>query len=363
MKRLRMGVVGVGHLGKEHARILSNLPEVELVGVADPHNAQAEAVALRCNTRPYAGHTALLSLVDAVVIAAPTFAHHGVASDFLSRGVAVLVEKPLTADPAQAEELVALAERCGVLLQVGHIERFNPAFEAMHRLPLQPKYIHAERCSGFSGRSTDVGVVHDLMIHDLDLIRALVHSRVRSVEALGAAVLGGCEDLAQARITFADGCVADVRASRVHPTAVRRMQVWAPEGFVGADLAARKLTLTQPALHLRHGRMDSRRLDTASAASLKAELFGRHLQVREVECTAVGDQLTRELQEFVQCVRSGSRPRVDGKAGRDAVELAGRVLEAMAAHRWNGTANGPVGPWQLPTPLGMLFSDEAREAA
>ncbi len=363
MKRLRMGVVGVGHLGKEHARILSTLPDVELVGVADPHAAQAESVALRCNTRAYPGHLPLMPLVDAAVIAAPTFAHHTVASDFLSRGIPVLVEKPLTVDPAQADELVALAERRGTVLQVGHIERFNPAFEALQRLPLQPKYVCSERCGGFTGRSTDVGVVHDLMIHDLDLLLALVRSPVRSVEALGAAVLGGCEDLAQARIVFADGCVADVRASRVHPTAVRRMQVWAPEGFVGADLAQRKLSLTQPAAHLRQGRLDSRRLDAAATASLKAELFGRHLQVRELECSAAGDQLTRELQEFVDCVRTGSRPRVDGRAGRDAVELAGRVLVAMAAHRWDGAAGGPAGPWRLPAALGTLFADEAREAA
>ena len=363
MKRLRLGVVGVGHLGKEHARILSALPDVELVGVADPHAVQAESVALRCHTQAFTGHLALLPLVDAAVIAAPTFAHHAVASDFLARGIPVLVEKPLTADPAQAEELAALARRCGVVLQVGHIERFNPAFEAMQRLPLQPKYITCERCGGFTGRSTDVGAVLDLMIHDLDLILALARSPVRTVEALGAAVLGGCEDLAQARLTLADGCVADVRASRVHPRPVRRMHVWAPEGFLAADLAARKLTLTQPAEHLRQGRLDSRRLDPSTAASLKADLFGRHLQVREMECSAAGDQLTRELQEFVDCVRTGSRPRVDGEAGRDAVALAGRVLDAMAAHRWNGEAGGPVGPWRLPTPRGALFTDEAREAA
>jgi predicted dehydrogenase len=363
MKRLRMGVVGVGHLGKEHARILSTLPDVELVGVADPHAAQAEAVALRCNTRAFPTHQPLAPLVDAAVIAAPTFTHHAIACDFLSRGVPVLVEKPLTADAGQAEELVALAGRRGVVFQVGHIERFNPAFEAMQRLPLQPKYISTERCGGFTGRSTDVGAVLDLMIHDLDLILALVRSPVRAVEAFGAAVLGGYEDLAQARLTFADGCVADVRASRVHPAPVRRMQVWAPEGFVAADLAARKLTLTQPAAHLRQGRIDSRRLDASTAASLKADLFGRHLQVREIECGAAGDQLTHELQEFIHCVRTGSRPRVDGRAGCDAVALAGRVLESMAGHRWNGEQEGPAGPWRLPAPLGPLFTDEAREAA
>lgn len=363
MKRLRLGVVGVGHLGKEHARILSGMPDVELVGVADPHAAQAESVALRCGARAFPSHAALAPLVDAAVIAAPTFAHHAVASDFLARGVSVLVEKPLTADLAQAEELVAAAGRSGAVLQVGHIERFNPAFEEVQRLPLQPKYVACERCGGFTGRSTDVGAVLDLMIHDLDLVLALVRSPVHTVEALGAAVLGGCEDLARARLTFANGCVADLSASRVHPVPVRTMQVWAPEGFVGADFGRRKLTLTQPAEHLRQGRLDSRRLDASTAASLKAELFGRHLQVREVDCDA-GDQLTRELQDFLHCVRTGARPRVDGRAGRDALALAVRVLESIHAHRWDGAADGPVGPRRLPAPLGPLFtSDEAREAA
>ena len=198
MKRLRLGVVGVGHLGKEHARILSGLADVELVGVADPNAAQAEAVALRCGTRAFASHAALAPLLDAVIVAAPTFTHHAIAADFLTRGVAVLVEKPLTVDPAQAEELVAAAAQSGAVLQVGHIERFNPAFEEVQRLPLQPKYVACERYSGFTGRSTDVGAVLDLMIHDLDLLLALVRSPVRGVEALGAAVLGGCEDVARA---------------------------------------------------------------------------------------------------------------------------------------------------------------------
>ena len=362
MKRLRTGVIGVGHLGKEHARILSTMPDVELVGVADPHSPQAEAIALRCGTRAFSGHQNMALLVDAVVLAAPTFAHHAVASDLLSKGVAVLIEKPLTANLAQAEELVCLAEQNGAVLQVGHIERFNPAFEAMQRLPLRPKYITSERCGGFTGRSTDVGVVFDLMIHDLDLVTTLVGSSVSSVEALGAAVLGGCEDLAQARLTFANGCVADISASRVHPVPVRQMQVWSAEGFVGADFAHRKLSLMQPAEHLRQGRMDSRRLDAGTAASLKAELFSRHLQMREVECEA-GDQLTRELQDFIRCVRTGGRPRVDGRAGRDAVALACRILDSMSAHRWDGAEEGPAGPKRLPAPLGRLFTNEAREAA
>jgi predicted dehydrogenase len=168
MTRVRLAVVGVGHLGKEHARILSDLPDVELVGVADAHAPQAALIAQRCQTQAYSDHRLLLDKVDAAVIVVPTMHHHAVAMDFLRQGIPVLVEKPMTTTLDQAEELLGLAQSQGVVLQVGHIERFNPAFLELQRRPLRPKYIHCERLSGFSGRSTDVGVVLDLMIHDLD---------------------------------------------------------------------------------------------------------------------------------------------------------------------------------------------------
>ncbi|HTU16746.1 MAG TPA: Gfo/Idh/MocA family oxidoreductase [Gemmataceae bacterium] len=361
MSRLRVGVVGVGHLGKEHARILATLPEVKLVGVADPNVSQVEAVAQRCGTRAFTDHHALLSLVDAAVIAAPTSHHAALAADFLAHGLPLLVEKPMASTVRQAEEMIELAERHGTLLQVGHIERFNPAFEELRRYPLQPKFITCERYSGFSGRSTDIGVVLDLMIHDLDLVLALVQAPVRTVEALGVAVLGGNEDLAQARVTFTNGCVADLKASRVHPTPVRCMHVFGPEGFAGVDFARRHLTLMQPSEHLQHRRLDSRHLDAATLASLKTELFGRHVQVQELDCNA-GDQLTRELQEFLQCVRTGRRPRVDGTSGRDALALAGRILDSLRAHAWEGV-EGPSGPWQLPAPRGTLFIPPSKPLA
>src|SRR5579883_1099075 len=166
MARLRLAVIGVGHLGKEHARILAGMPDVELVGVADPNAPQAEAVALRCGTRAYADHRQLFDAVDAAVVAAPTAHHHAVACDFLRRGVPLLIEKPLAAELDKADEMVGLARRHGTVLQVGHIERFNPAFEELCRRPLRPKYVSCERCGGFTGRSTDVGAVLDLMIHD-----------------------------------------------------------------------------------------------------------------------------------------------------------------------------------------------------
>jgi predicted dehydrogenase len=361
MSRLRVGVVGVGHLGKEHARILASLPNVELVGVADPHAAQAETVAQRCGTRAFRDHHSLLPLVDAAVIAAPTCHHYALAADFLSRGLPLLVEKPMAQTVRQAEEMIELAQRHNTLLQVGHIERFNPAFEELLRHPLRPKFITCERYSGFSGRSTDIGVVLDLMIHDLDLVLALVQAPVRTVEALGVAVLGGNEDLAQARVTFTNGCVADLKASRVHPTPVRTMHVFGPEGFAGVDFAHRHLTLMQPAEHLRQRQLDSRRLDAPMLATLKTELFGRHVQVQELDCNA-GDQLTRELLEFIDCVQKGQRPRVEGTAGRDALALAGRILDSLHSHAWDGI-DGPIGPSHLPKPSGTLFIPAAKPLA
>jgi predicted dehydrogenase len=353
MTQLRVGVVGVGHLGKEHARILASLPEVDLVAVVDRDPAQAKAVASRCHTRAFTEHQPLLGHVDAVVIAVPTSHHHAVGQDFLARGIPLFIEKPLAPHPEEAEHLVALASRAGTVLQVGHIERFNPAFEELQQTPLRPRYISAERCGSFTGRSTDVGVVLDLMVHDLDLVRALNPAPVSRVEALGVAILGGHEDMAQARVTFADGCVADFRASRVHPQGVRCMHLWGAEGFAAVDFSRRHLTLQQPGRLLRQGGVDSRRLDPTLRANLRARLFEDFFEHWEADCTG-GDQLTRELQAFLGCVRSGARPLADGEAGLKAVELAQQVLESLWHHPWEGTPEGPCGPCHLPTPRGPL---------
>jgi predicted dehydrogenase len=339
-------VVGVGHLGKEHARILSTLPGVELVGVVDPKPAQAAMIAEKCNTLPYSDYRPLLSKVRAAVIAAPTVGHHAIARDFLTHGVAVLVEKPLTPTLPEANELVALATYQKAVLQVGHIERFNPAFEELQRLPLRPRYIRSERRGSFTGRSTDVGVVLDLMIHDLDLVLSLTRSPVRSVEAFGFAVLGGHEDLAQARINFANGCIADLSACRVSPTVARTMEVFGAEGYAAIDFGKKRLTLLHPSPELLHG-INVHNLDAAGLARLKDELFSQHLQTQERDCSG-GDQLTRELEDFIDSVQTGRAPRVDGSAGRDALALACRILESIAHHAWDGTSEGLVGPHARP---------------
>ncbi|MCS6852866.1 MAG: Gfo/Idh/MocA family oxidoreductase [Gemmataceae bacterium] len=363
MTRLRLAVIGVGHLGKEHARILASLPDVELVGVADVNPEQAQTVARRCGTRAYSSYWPLLNLVDAACIAAPTCEHHAIGCEFLRRGLPVLIEKPLALNREQAEELVILARRHHTILQVGHIERFNPAFEELGRRPFQPKFVECHRLGPFTGRSTDIGAVLDLMIHDLDLLLHLVKGPVVAVEALGASIFGGEEDVAHARLTFANGCLANLTASRASAQPQRCMRLWGPEGYAKVDFARRRLTLVQPSERLRREGLDPRRLDPAARALLRDELYGKYLEVRELDCNGPGDQLTEELREFVRCVRTGASPRVPGEDGRDAVALAGRILEAIRGHRWEGRSDGATGPRQLPPPRGRLFASPDAEAA
>jgi predicted dehydrogenase len=364
MTRLRLAVIGVGHLGQHHARILSQLPDVELVAVVDSNPDQAAAIAHRLHTRAYASFEPLFGAVDAVSIATPTSFHHPAAAAFLRRRTPVLVEKPICRTLAEADDLIALADKAGVPLQVGHIERFNPAFEELSRRPIRPALIEAERHGPFTGRSTDIGAVLDLMIHDLDLILSLVPGPVRAVSAIGAAVFGGHEDMVNARLEFETGCVAHVTASRIAARPKRRLRIWASEGYAGLDFVSRKLSLVQPSDEVKRHGLNVARLDPAARARLKDEVFGRHLEVLNVEGDRKHDQLTAELRHFVDCVRHRRTPRVTGEDGRDALALAHRVLEAVQAHQWEGRPDGAVGMHQMPRPLGKLFTagDQARVA-
>jgi predicted dehydrogenase len=361
MSRLRMAVIGVGHLGKEHARILAGLPEVDLVGVADVNWEQAQSVGRRVGAKVFADHQQLISQVDAAVIAVPTSHHYAVALDFLRQGIPLLVEKPLALNLAQADELVDVAQKHQAILQVGHIERFNPVFEDLANRPLQPKLIVSERLGPFTGRSADIGVVLDLMIHDLDVMLGLAQAPVQTVQAVGLSVFGGKEDVAQARLMFANGCVATLTASRASQVSQRRMEIWGPEGFASLDFAARRLTLIQPSEHVRHSGLDPAQLDPASRAMLKEHLFTRHLQVLDLEPRG-GDALTAELKHFIHCARTGAKPKVSGEEGRNAIALATRILESIQAHSWQGQTAAGFSDW--PAPTGYLFSpQEAKSAA
>jgi predicted dehydrogenase len=358
-----MAVIGVGHLGQAHARILAAMPDVQLVGVADLSAAQAGLVAERHACRAYTHYGPLLDQVDAATIVAPTCHHHSIASAFLDRGVPLLVEKPLAPTAAQADDLVALARKRGTVLQVGHVERFNPAFEALRGRPIRPKFVECERHGPFTGRSTDIGAVLDLMVHDLDLLNALDGSPVVGVEAMGITVFGGHEDLVNARLKFASGCVAHVTASRISPLPKRRMRIWAPEGYAGLDFMSGRLTLVQPSDELRRHGLSYAHLDPARRSALRDEIFGRHLLCRSQTCAADADALTRELGHFVRCVRTGARPRVSGEEGRAAVALACRVLDGVRTHQWEGRPDGPTGPNDMPAPAGRLIDRDGRAAA
>ena len=363
MNRLRMAVIGVGHLGKEHARILAGLPDVELVGVADLNAEQARLVADRCGTGSFTEFAPLLHRVDAVTVVVPTIYHHAVAKEFLKHKIPVLVEKPIATTVAEADDLVRLARENGVPLQVGHIERFNPAFEELAHRPMQPKFIESERHGPFTGRSTDIGVVLDLMIHDLDLLLGLVGSPVIEVEALGSAVFGGHEDVVNARLTFESGCIAHVTASRVSQHAKRRLRIWAPEGYAGIDFVKKRLVLVKSSDQLRLHGLHVGPNDTAKKSALKNDVFGKHLHTIELDCNR-GDQLTSELKHFIQCVRTNAKPRVTGEDGRNALALAQRILESVREHRWNGANDSEaVGVHGFPLPLGELFETAQSEAA
>jgi len=362
MLPLKVGVVGVGHLGKEHARILSGLQGTELVGVVDVDAVQAESVARRCGTRVFPNHTALAECVDAVCIVVPTQYHHAVAGEFLRRGISALVEKPLALNLEQANDLVALANKQNTILQVGHIERFNPAYEELRHRTINPKFVECERHGTFTGRSTDIGAVLDLMIHDLDLLLDLIGQPVAEVQAVGATVFGGHEDMVNARLKFAGGCIAHLTASRMTPIPKRKLRIWAPEGYAGIDFVRKSLSLVQPSEELRQRRIDFQRLDGSERERLKDQVFTRHLQTVELNCNH-GDQLTRELEHFLNCVRTGSAPRVCGEAARDAIALATRILASMQQHSWDNRADGPTGPDEYPAPMVPLFARDEPLAA
>jgi predicted dehydrogenase len=314
-------------------------------------------VARRHNTQAYQEFWPLLNLVDAASIVVPTTYHLAVAREFLKRGIPLLIEKPLAPNSAEAKELIDLADKHGAMVQVGHIERFNPAYEELRNRPFRPKIVRGQRMGPFTGRSTDVGVVLDLMIHDIDLLLALTKSPLKSIEAIGLSVFGRHEDIASARLHFEDGCAAELSASRASPTAVRQMQLWGPEGFAEADFAARKLTLVQPSASVQEHGLDPTRLDPASRSRIREELFTRHLELHTIDGKAQ-DQLTCELQEFIACVRSGDTPRVSGEDGLAAVNVAEQILNSLRSHQWDATSSGPM---QLPASSGLLFPRRAEQ--
>jgi predicted dehydrogenase len=348
MQRLKMAVIGVGALGRHHARILGEFSEVELVAVVDGRAQQGQEVAAHCNTRWLSDYRELLSsgAVDAVSVVVPTVAHRQVAGEFLRAGIPVLVEKPLAANVDHARELVALARRQGTVLQVGHIERFNPAFQSARTRIDHPKYIRTERTSSYTFRSTDIGAVHDLMIHDIDLVLSLVRSPLRSVEAFGITVMGEHEDAVQARLRFASGCIADLTASRISPMVSRSLHAWSATACVACNMHTREVLAYGLSDDLRSGLspLEMSRQPGVNMEQLKQDVFGKFVQVENLPVATGGpDALTCELIDFVDCVQTGRTPQVDGEQGLAAMVVADRIMQSIAAHQWDGHAGGAIG--------------------
>lgn len=349
MNAIRVAVVGAGHLGRIHTRILASLEPFQLIGVIDPVEAARQSLAAAHQTRACATLDELIHEVDALVIAAPTPLHHQLGLAALRQGKHVLIEKPLAPSRRECQELVEAARRQQRILQVGHVERFNPAFIAARPSLREPKYIEATRRGPFSGRSTDVGVVLDLMIHDLDLVLAMCGTGLRSVDALGVAVLGEHEDVAQVRLSFDNGCIANLSACRVSPTAQRAMQVWTAHGWAALDFQAKTAAVIHPSQAILQRELDVNGLSTDEKALLKQQLMTEHLPLQTLE-TAAGDAITAELLDFAEAVRTGRAPQVGGEQGRDVVALAEEILSRIAIHRWDARPDGPIGPRALPAP-------------
>jgi predicted dehydrogenase len=327
---LRVAIIGSGRLGTFHGQKLALMPGVEIVGVVDPLADNRHRLAEELHTSAFDSHAPLVGKIDAAVVATPTVAHHRVAVDLLEAGAHLLVEKPICATLDEADEMVELAQQKKVVLQVGHVERFNPALEAASPHLQSPKFIEATRASGFTFRSMDIGVVLDLMIHDIDVVLSLVRSPLRSVEAIGAALLGHHEDVAHVRLTFDSGCVANLSASRISYEPARKMQVWAASAFANIDFAARATNLVWPSNTLLNGEFHADRLSPDEIEHYKTHLADEHLPHEQRTFDAV-DALALELEDFVESIRNKRQPRVDGQAGRDALAVAEEIRASIAS--------------------------------
>jgi len=304
---LRIGVIGVGYLGKHHARILSAMPGVTLVGIADKNLGRVTELASEYGTRPSLDARELLGKVDAVTIAVPTELHHELALLFLSAGVSVLVEKPMARDLDEAEGMIAAAARAGAVLAVGHTERFNPAVAVAREHLTEPRFIEVHRLGVFPERSLDIDVVLDLMIHDLDVILSLVNSEVESIDAVGVPVLTKRVDIANVRVKFRNGCLANLTASRISRDRVRKIRFFQPEAYLSIDYAEQKVEKFTLSRLLGVPRID-----------------GGSVPVTHEE------PLARELADFVDAVRSKRPPLVDGAQGRRALALAKAITDKIS---------------------------------
>jgi predicted dehydrogenase len=309
MKMINVGVVGIGHLGNYHLQKYQKLPNSNIVGVVDIAEERARKAAETYGCKTFPDHRDLIGAVDAVSIAVPTLSHHRIAKDFLEAGVDVLLEKPIATTLKEADDLVGIAESKGLILQIGFVERFNPAVVALETVMEKPLFIEAHRLHPFFERGTDVDVILDLMIHDLDLILHFVKSAVKSVEAVGVSVLSDKADIANARLTFQSGCVANVTASRITGKTMQKIRFFGAEGYHAVDYAKRELVS----------------LSKRSGTGGQIEIVKNPVEVGD------HDPLEEEIRSFLESVTKRTPPAVSGRDGRNVLELALLMTEKIKA--------------------------------
>ena len=300
MDKVKVGIIGVGYLGTQHARILSYLEEAELKGVADIDFKKAMQIGNRHGVQYYENFEDMLDEIDAGIVATPTSEHFSVSMELLNKGKSVLVEKPITETIEQADKLVAFAKKNGAILQVGHLERFNPAVEAIEDMITEPRFIEVQRLGSFSARSLDIDVVLDLMIHDLDIIMSLIKDEVKVIKSSGIHVLSDKIDIANARLEFGSGCVATLTASRVHQGKVRKLRIFEPTSYYSIDYIDQEVKAFP--------------------------LNGRQTDIKTLKIKKE-EPLKKELQNFFRCIRDGIERKVSGEEGLRALKLAYSVLE------------------------------------
>ena len=318
VKKLRVGVIGAGYLGRFHAQKYKELENAELAGVVDIDRTRAEEVASLTNATPYTDYQELFDKVDAVSIVTPTETHLSIGLSFLSRGIDVLVEKPIARTPDEASLLIKEAAKSGAVLQVGHLERFNPAIMALSGRVKNPMFIESHRLSPFTGRALDVDVVLDLMIHDIDIILNLTNSEVEAVDAVGIPVVSDKADIANARLKFKNGCVANVTASRISKERLRRIRIFQSDAYMVVDYTLQEISVSK----LEHVKDQPR-----------PEIIEEKIRMERK------DTLKEEIKSFLECCASRSTPYVTGSDGKRALEIAQRIqngvkasIEAMRGH-------------------------------
>lgn len=299
--KIKVGVIGTGHLGKHHVRILKSIPDVELIAVVDIREDVVREIASQYNVNYFTDYKKLEGLVDAVTVVVPTYLHHEVARFFLERNIHTFIEKPITKTLQEASDLLNIATNKQLILQVGHVERFNAAIIKLKSFSESPRYIECQRMGPFTSRIQDVGVVQDLMIHDIDIVLSLVHSPIKRIDAVGIPVLSNYEDIANAHIVFENGCIANLTASRVSEEKIRKLRIFELDKYISLDYANQTITI-------------------ARKSTSEPKIIKETVPIEKVE------PLKLELEHFICCIKEQKKPLVTIEEGKNALEVALEIL-------------------------------------